>query len=1046
MHPEPVPVCPSSVYPAAELSRGVRSLITAIAASSVLLTTVPAQQAPAAAPPPAGQPNVQDAVQLSPFTVSSDRDVGYAAGDSLAASRFSTRLMDSSATISVFTEEFLKDLAAVDLSDVLEYGVNSNIDFDQNRPDPTMFYLDAGIQNTRINNRGLLGSALTDFFRSVMPVDAYNTGRFDFASGPNSVLFGVANSAGSINTSTLQAVTRKNHLRLTAQAGSWSSYRGTADANVVIVPDRLAVRLMGMHQERGDWRYWNKREDDRYTASVRIVPFKKTRTNITGSFERAELWANWTQPMNLGDSISFWESLPDSVRRIDNRGTLLAANPAAARGLNRITTSRLTVLNNTGGTFVTTSTAALRGVNMYESASFYETAAQFDPLVGVVPGWEPRIFRDTFETLLPVNAAQAAANGPYQSDTIAPYKIGYGPDSNRGSTVERLFLRVEQPIGKNLFLDLSYQNEQGAGRSVRAKNTLLADPNLYMADGAGGVRPNPNVGRYYLEGAVGSTINTEDNEALRFSALYNLDLGRFGEHRLLGMWESSETITSQLGATQSLINSRTNQPILNPNIRSVTNQVYYRTYVTPGADNYADWHLGRVSSTTPIRHEGVEYTKYYPFNYSGLLAEADTYVVALQSSFFSKRLFASAGVRRDRYKSSTGLTKTLVAADPEVQSGRNYIGETIFTGVYGVPNDETFITYTAGLVWHINSTFSLFGNQATNVSPAQTNRFVIPNDFQVPDPVEGKGSDMGAMVRLLENRLSARLTYFVGENPGNPVNRLNSIANYHDHILSALANSINPATGQTYITAARASELFIYPKQGRNYNGALLDGLSDDKTSGVELDVKFNPTRNWTLTAAASHTKLERSNIFTEFDPWFAEVRPYLSQFGDPDGLRDERTFVIDVSTNLERMQLEVEDLRNAGTFGFNNRPWKGNFFTRYSFSEGKLKGFFVGGGVRWQSKNRVQRQVTGLTADNRAIYGPTLYGPEIFDVDALIGYSSRMDLFGRRTDWRVQLNGYNVFDNDTVQILRYSADGSRLWRVAPRAPANYRLTLSLDL
>jgi outer membrane receptor protein involved in Fe transport len=162
-----------------------------------------------------------DPVVLNPFSVSSERDVGYAAGDSLAASRFNTRLMDSASTVSVFTEEFLKDLGANTLAEVLEYGVNSNIDYDQNRPDPTMFYVDAGLQNTRINNRGLLGSSLTDFFRSRMPVDAYNTGRFDFASGPNSVLFGVANSAGSINTSTLQAEVRKNHYKFQAQAGRW---------------------------------------------------------------------------------------------------------------------------------------------------------------------------------------------------------------------------------------------------------------------------------------------------------------------------------------------------------------------------------------------------------------------------------------------------------------------------------------------------------------------------------------------------------------------------------------------------------------------------------------------------------------------------------------------------------------------------------------------------------------------------------------------------------------------------------------------------------
>ena len=255
-----------------------------------------------------------DTIVLNPFSVSSQRDVGYAAGDSLAASRFNTRLMDSASTISVFTEEFLKDLGANTIGEVLEYGVNSNIDYDQNRPDPTMFYVDAGLQNTRINNRGLLGSSLTDFFRSRMPIDAYNTGRFDFASGPNSVLFGVANSAGSINTSTLQADVRKNHYRFQGQVGRWQDFRASMDTNFVLVPNRVALRVMGVHARRDSWREWDNREDNRVTGSLRVIPFEKTRTQFVASYEKANLSGMWSVPQNLGDNVSFWETLPDSVR------------------------------------------------------------------------------------------------------------------------------------------------------------------------------------------------------------------------------------------------------------------------------------------------------------------------------------------------------------------------------------------------------------------------------------------------------------------------------------------------------------------------------------------------------------------------------------------------------------------------------------------------------------------------------------------------------------------------------------------------------------
>ena len=992
-----------------------------------------------------------DPIVLSPFAVTSAGDVGYAAGDSLAASRFNTRLMDSAATISVFTEEFLRDLGASSLAEVLEYGVNSNLDYDQNRPDPTMFYVDAGLQSTRINNRGLLGSSLTDFFRSRMPVDAYNTGRFDFASGPNSVLFGVANSAGSVNTSTLQAELRKNHYKFTAHAGRWEDYRAALDANFVLLPQRIALRVMGVHARKESWREWDNREDNRATGSLRVIPFPRTRTSIVASFERANLAGMWSVPQNLADNVSFWETLPDSVRLVDNRGTTaLANNAAAARGLERIAGNRHYIVTNSGDTYANTVGGVFGGLNLYTSTSFYETAAQFNTLVGTVPGWQPAVFRDTFQTLLPATPEAAARNGPYQSNLVAPYHVGYGPDTTNASDIERFFVRLEQPIGRNLFLDVSYQREEARGSAFRLDTQISADPNLYIPDGAGGAKPNPYVGRYYIDGSPLRTINTDNNEALRASALYNLNLKKFGEHKFLALWESSENTNSQLQGNQVLLNARTNAPIANADIRNANNRVDYRTYITPGQD-YRSWFAGTFAGNRPVRLNGIDYkTDFTDRSVSGNKSEARTWVLATQSAFFDKKVFVSLGARRDDYQTYTQVASLLAASDPRVTSGQRYAGDGVLTNQFLRINSETFDTYTAGVVWHAHPLLSFFANQATNVAPAMTNRRVIANNFDVPNPVKGRGHDLGVMLRLLDNRFNARLTTFKGENPGNPVNRVNSVVVDHDRIVSALMTSINPATGRTYFTPAEANEKFVYLKSRGGtvgtYGGALLDGLSDDVTSGYEADLKFNPSRNWTFTGALSYTKLERGNIFTEFEPWFAEVRKYLERFGSPPNLVDQLNSPVNVAEHVERMQLAIDDVRNAGGFGFNNRPWKANLFTRYSFSAGRLRGAFVGGGVRWQSQNRVQRVVTGLSAQGRPVYGGVLYGPEILEIDALIGYGGRADFFGQRTNWRVQLNGYNVLNNREIQVLRYSADGTRLWRVTPRAPGSWRCSFSVDL
>lgn len=1044
-------------YPLAARPRawrtGRRLLVPASLALALSAGPVAAQStANSATPAPASTGAKEgDPIVLNPFSVSSERDLGYAAGDSLAASRFNTRLMDSASTISVFTEEFLRDLGASTLAEVLEYGVNSNIDYDQNRPDPTMFYVDAGLQSTRINNRGLSGSSLTDFFRSRMPVDAYNTGRFDFASGPNSVLFGVANSAGSINTSTLQAELRKNHYKFSAHAGRWEDYRAAVDTNVVLIPQRAAFRFMGMHARKESWRFWDNREDNRATGSLRLVPFKKTGTQIVASFEKANLSGMWSVPQNVGDNVSFWETLPDSQRLVDNRGTAaLNVNTAAARGLERIAGNRHFIVTNNGDTFANTINPTLGGMNLYTSTSFYETAAQFNTLVGVVPGWQPAIFRDTFQTLLPATKRDAEINGPYQSNLISPYSVGYGPDTTSLSDVDRFFVRIEQPIGKNLFLDLSYQKEEAIGTAFRLDTQISADPNLYIPDGAGGVKANPYVGQYYIDGAPLRTINTDNNEAVRFSALYNLDLQKFGDHKVLAMWEQSENTNSQLQGNQVLVNAQTRVPIANADIRNANNRVDYRTYIQPGVD-YRSWFAGTFADDQLVRLNGINYKKdFTDRSVSGNKAESKTYVLATQSSFFRKTLFLSLGVRRDDYSTFTQVASLLAAADPRVTSGQRYAGDSVLTNDYLRINKERFDTYTAGAVWHMHSMLSVFANQATNVAPAMTNRRVIENNFDVPNPVKGKGYDLGIMLRLLDNKVSARFTYFKGENPGNPVNRVNSVVVDHDRIVSALMTSINPATGRPYITQADANDKFVYLKSRGGtvgtYGGALLDGLSDDVTTGLESDFKVNLSRAWTLTASASYTKLERGNIFSEFEPWFDSVRPYLTQFGSPAGLVDQLNSPVNVAEHVERMQLAIDDVRNAGKFGFNNRPFKANFFTRYTFSSGWTRGAFIGGGVRWQSQNRVQRIVTGLSPAGRPVYGSVLYGPEILEVDALIGYSGRTDFFGQRTNWRVQLNGSNVFNNREIQVLRYSADGSRLWRVTPRTPGSWRVSFSVDL
>ncbi|MES2692817.1 MAG: hypothetical protein V4773_05035, partial [Verrucomicrobiota bacterium] len=117
-------------------------------------------------------------VEMSPFSVNTSQDVGYSAENTLAGSRLNAKLRDTAGSVSVFTKEFLDDLAITDLSRLLEYTVNSEMD--------TNAWQAGSGQNPNITGeillnrtlvRGLAASQGIDYFTSITNPDPYRVGR-----------------------------------------------------------------------------------------------------------------------------------------------------------------------------------------------------------------------------------------------------------------------------------------------------------------------------------------------------------------------------------------------------------------------------------------------------------------------------------------------------------------------------------------------------------------------------------------------------------------------------------------------------------------------------------------------------------------------------------------------------------------------------------------------------------------------------------------------------------------------------------------------------
>ncbi|MFM9079626.1 MAG: hypothetical protein ACKOTE_05720 [Opitutaceae bacterium] len=103
--------------------------LLAITAPAALAQVAPAASA-LPAPRAANAVPSEEAVRLSPFEVSTDRDTGFAAASSMAGGRLATDLRDTPVAYSVVTRDFLDALNLTDLQSAAEWTTSSTVAVD----------------------------------------------------------------------------------------------------------------------------------------------------------------------------------------------------------------------------------------------------------------------------------------------------------------------------------------------------------------------------------------------------------------------------------------------------------------------------------------------------------------------------------------------------------------------------------------------------------------------------------------------------------------------------------------------------------------------------------------------------------------------------------------------------------------------------------------------------------------------------------------------------------------------------------------------------
>lgn len=923
-------------------------------------------------------------VELSPFEVRAEDDAGYQAMNTTSGSRLATNLKDTAASISPFTPEFLADIAATNVSDMLNYAANAELnagDAEGSGFNNPRDFSSAGGEPFRI--RGIPGGVSTDYVENAAPQDLYNIERAEIASGANSILFGSGDAGGIVSLSGKKANVARNRYSGTAIFGSWAYERYTTDLNQVLVAGKLAVRLNGLYGNAKSWRRYEFDDVKRGSAAVTYKPF--ARTTLTANHENGLTVKSVGLKWNTTDQVTRWIA---------------------------------------GGRTITDATAAdtARGISNFGANQRFTYFAQDGFVSNLRNENRTNIAPGTADTLLP--------------PALFPYDVNWaGPKTKLARDFNSHQVALEHRFTATFVAQVIYlkNDTKAKARSfVYNGNVMdfLGDPNLTIPAASGtGTITNPRAGQLYLESNQFIDATATANEIKRVTLAYELKLGKwFGDHRFAGLYERARQDRRTWSQREILVD-QLNRPLANVGApENAQNLLYRRNYVQEG--NYATYALANL------------YTPLAPFAYNGLtvgsrlintgelysVKDIDSTMLAAQSRWLNGLVTSTLGYRRDDivYLDSTSGRVT-DAADPRVTSGRMLLNEVVALPGYA-RNTFTADTLSAGGVLHLSRRFSVFYNQSTNHGAPRFDRRILP-DGRIPPPPEGETQDMGVMIDVLgDDRFFMRASYFKTAQVGDAaVSPSGAVTN-----ATALGRSQTLAVNAAFVAAGKMTQAQS-DAAGFNWNAAIID----TKSKGYEVELVANPTRNWTVRANYSHSTRDRENFFAEgyafFAAKFAEWRALAA--GNP-------ALQATVETNITAIQTnELDGRAIAQEQGFGSIPHKATLTTRYRFGEGALKGAFLGGAVRYQSAAFSQTDTRAASAGGT---GKDYYAEGTMFTDAFAGYPFRLPWWPKASA-RVQLNGRNVFNTDLVSLARYNADFTGARRIYLREPRSWRLTLALD-
>jgi catecholate siderophore receptor len=218
------------------------------------------------------QPAALPPINVSASTISSPTD-GYMATKSFSATRTDTPLRDVPQSITVVTQEMIKDQTMQNIGDVVRYVPGVGISQGEGNRDAVIF---------RGNNS--TGDFYVDGLRDDVQYfrDLYNIDRVEVLKGSNGMIFGRGGAGGVINRVTKEAGWTPVR-EISAQYGSFSHKRIAVDLGQPI-NDVAAFRLNAMYEHSDSYRDGVELERGGVNPTLTIKPSGQTRIVLSGEY------------------------------------------------------------------------------------------------------------------------------------------------------------------------------------------------------------------------------------------------------------------------------------------------------------------------------------------------------------------------------------------------------------------------------------------------------------------------------------------------------------------------------------------------------------------------------------------------------------------------------------------------------------------------------------------------------------------------------------------------------------------------------------------